>query len=152
MTESPGKKFERKFAESLKRLPGQYMRIYDGGGQIIRRVWGDFFYFNKAGHVYLIECKSTQEASFRLRNIRDTQVNDLLKFDGIAKNTHSLVAIHLDRDDTCTLLTIGKYIQLARQYIDKKASIPAEAIKANGTHCHRITGGWNLEILKGAPQ
>ena len=88
----PGKRFERKFRESLSRLPGLHVRIIDGGDRLKERMPADFWYFPKRGGAVLIECKATRGKS--IRHDRVTQLDALLDFDAVSDTTASLIAVN----------------------------------------------------------
>lgn len=155
-----GKRFEHNFGQSLRKIaPGasvdmsRAMRIEDGGKVGKNRQWGDFFFFDEDGTVWLIECKATKEKSFPIVNLRKEQMAALKTFDGWHENFRSVVAINFygenlrERND-CILVSYHVYENLVRTALEgKRASIPFAWLQEGGKLQAKASGGlWTLDF------
>lgn len=146
----PGKRFERKFKESLELLGGFAHRIEDGGRYSLNDQPGDFYYFSPDGIANLIECKATREKSFPFKLLRDSQVASLLAFERVSRSTRSWVAVNyygknVAKDNRCFLVPINGYVQYAAACGRK--SLPVFAAGEIGTECPKVKGNiWALPL------
>lgn len=112
---NPGKRFEGKFHESIKHLPGASMRIMDGGRYAPIQQWGDFFYF-APDDTFLFECKATHLTRFPHDKIQDHQIKKLKGFSDLSRNRHSIIVINFYGEDIrkkndCVLIDIDAYLK-----------------------------------------
>ena len=153
--ENPGKRFERKFKQSLD-LRGYALRIQDkcflgfNGRLLSEPGEGDFWYFASTGDAYLIECKATKGHRFPLSKLRDEQEESLAEFDRVAHSTHGMVALNyygedVRKDNRCVLVPIGAYRR--HKHTSGRKSLTVEEAVRLGTECPRIKGNiWELPI------
>ena len=133
-----GKRFEARFAKSLKQLPGAMMRIEDGGERAKNYQFGDFFYWDYGGNSWLIECKATNRASFPIAQLRIEQMAKLKLYDGLGHGRHSVIAINFYRDpireyNECLLIAWPLYEMLYQKALEKdRASIPRSWLERFG--------------------
>lgn len=148
MTVNPGKLFESRFKTCLNRLPGASMRIEDGGATGRNRQWGDFFYWDEFDETYLFECKATKLNSFELRKLAKHQLDDLLMFDCLRSNHHSVLAFNFYQDSSmtnnhCILVDIHAFVNWALQ--TDRASLPMAEAMEIGVLCNVVDKHWELE-------
>lgn len=135
---NPGKRFEAKFHESLRRLPGVSMRIYDGGQYAKIQQMGDFLYWDFFGHTWLFECKATKEKSFPIAKLKDHQLEGLLQFDSLHESNHGIIAINfygenVREKNNCYLVTATRYQHELENL--GRSSFPEEMISEMGILC-----------------
>lgn len=146
----PGKRFERKFGESLGLLNGIAYRIEDGGMYSFNDQPGDFYYFSPDGTSHLIECKATKEKSFSFRLVREGQIASLLAFESVSRSTRSWVAVNfygenVAKDNRCFLIPIEKYVRYVATC--ERKSLPIAVAGGIGTECPKIKGNiWALPL------
>lgn len=148
MTVNPGKLFESRFKTCLNRLPGASMRIEDGGKEGRSRQWGDFFYWNEFEETFLFECKATKLNRFELRKLAKHQLDDLLMFDCLRSDHHSVLAFNFYKDSTmtnniCVLVDVHDYV--AWKEGTNRASLPMAEAMEIGVLCKVVDKHWDLE-------
>lgn len=148
-----GKRFEQRFASALHELPGASMRIEDGGAVAKNYQYGDFFYFADDGNTYLIECKATRLPSFEVRNLRETQIAMLTRWQETHPQTrHAVIAINFygdnyRKENDCLLVTLDAYKQLhARAREAGRASIPRVWLEHVGRTQAHTREAWALDF------
>lgn len=153
---NPGKRFEDKFRRSLELRDGLPMRLQDkcflgrDGRLLSEPSEGDFLFFGRDGHAYLIECKATGVARFPFDKLKEKQERSLLDFDAVADNCHGLVALNfygsdIRKDNRCFLVGIRDYLEYKRACGRK--SMPLSAAEEVCTECPRIKGAvWELPV------
>lgn len=147
---NPGKRFERKFRESLRALPGLHLRIIDGGDRLKERMPADFWYFPKRGGAVLIECKATRGKS--IRHDRVTQLDALLEFDAVSDTTASLIAVNfygedIRRDNRCIIVPAKSFAH--HSLTSGRASLPIADALEIGWEAPRAHGNvWDLSRLE----
>lgn len=148
---NPGKRFERKFRESLSLMPGYHLRIVDGGDRLKERMPGDFWYFPASGGALLIECKAVRGRSLPLSRV--TQIDELVRFDRNSPTCKALVAVNfygedVRRDNRCLLMPAPVFAALSG---GRRRSMPLKAFEALGVEAPRVSGNvWDLSALEAA--
>lgn len=144
-----GKRFERKFRESLNLMPGWHMRIIDGGDRLRETMPADFWYFPRVGGACLIECKAVKGRSLPFSRI--TQLEELVAFDQNSESCNALVAVNfygedVRRDNRCLII---RAVALEALSHGKRKSVPVEALELIGTEAPRVKGNiWDLKALE----
>lgn len=147
--ENPGKRFERKFRESLRLLPGYSMRIVDGGDRLKERMPADFWYFPTSGGACMIECKAVRGRSLPIDRV--TQLDGLTRFERTSPDCHALVAVNfygsdIRNDNRCLLMRASTFAALCG---GKRRSVPLAAFSTLGCEAPRIRGNiWDLTELE----
>lgn len=154
---TPGKRFERKFRESLDLLPGWNARFRDnsagyggayGNAKMNQANPGDFIYLDVSGRRYLVECKATKQASFPFKDVRDEQLAELKRFEDMGPGFKGYLAINFYLGDTrlkneCVLVNIDAF--LAYRKATTRKSIPEAEAAAIGWRCLKERGNiWKL--------
>lgn len=152
---SQGKRFERDFKRSLDAV-GYALRIPDkcfagqGGRLLSEPSEGDFWFFARSGHSYLVECKATRLPSLPFANIGERQLEALARFDAVGERAHGLLALNyygpsLRAKNELYLVAIGDFIEWRRGCGRK--SLPEGEAERIGTRCQRQKGGrWGLPL------
>lgn len=144
-----GKRFEGKFHESIKHLPGASMRIEDGGKYAFTRQWGDFFFFADSGDTFLFECKATQRPSFEHRKIADHQIETLKRFNDSHKLRHGIIALNfygenIREKNDCILIGIDTYLEHLES--TDRESLSQEEALGIGVLMPRVQGNiWHVD-------
>ena len=145
---NPGKRFEKRFRESLSLLPGWSVRLQDGGGIAKTQMPGDFLYLHGGEH-WLIECKATALASLPFKNVADAQLAELSRFERKGEEFHALVAINFYDVDSirvkndCVLVGTDEF--LAFKNATTRKSIHQKDAVTMGWFCDKCKGGlWKL--------
>jgi hypothetical protein len=148
---NPGKRFERKFRESLGLLPGWHMRIIDGGDRLHETMPADFWYFPKGGGAVMVECKAVRGKS--LPASRVTQLDELVRFSRNSGTCRAIVAANfygedVRKDNRCLLMEAETFAALLG---GKRKSVPLRAFEALGVEAPKIKGNiWDLSALESA--
>lgn len=145
-TGNEGKKFEKDFQDSFKKIRIFIYRLRDAGGFgavsttnrfTITNV-ADFIAFNKynseSNHkILLLECKSTQGASLPFTNFKSHQISDLIQYQEEFEETGSYVIINFRKVDETYIVPI-EVIRKAYEeaQIGGRKSIPIEFCKEHG--------------------
>lgn len=161
MTENPGKRFERKFRESLAMLPGWHARFRDnsagfgskyGNGAMSATNPGDFIYLDSRDGMgrnrYLIECKATSQPSFPFGKISDEQLAELARFERTGRDFKAYIAINFYMGNgrlknECILVSIDQF--LAYRKGTTRKSIHEDDAARIGWRCGPAKGNiWKL--------
>ena len=140
--------FEKAFRQSLERLPGYSMRLYDNGGKPTdRTLLGDFLLSNRKGN-YAFECKSTSGTSINFRDfgkkgsgIHAEQLAELVRWERAREDNISYVALNYAGSGSCILL---KTEPLREFFKEKKSINEKEALDMGWAQRPHEDGGWTL--------
>lgn len=150
---NPGKRFERKFRESLGLLPGWHMRIIDGGDRLHETMPADFWYFPKGGGAVMVECKAVRGKS--LPASRVTQLDELVRFSRNSGTCRAIVAANfygedVRKDNRCLLMDAETFAAILG---GRRKSVPLRAFEALGVEAPKIKGNiWDLSALEPSGQ
>ena len=146
---NPGKRFERKFRESLRLLPGWHMRILDGGDRLHETMPADFWYFPKSGGALMVECKAVKGKS--LPASRVTQLDELVRFSRNSGTCRAVIAANfygedVRMDNRCLLMDAETFAAILD---GKRKSVPIRAFEDLGIEAPKIKGNiWDLSALE----
>lgn len=138
--ENPGKRFERKFRESVPE-DAFIMRIPDKTYQMGGRTYSDeseadFFAADSMG-AYLIECKATRNRSLAYSKVKEHQERALSKFDSLGDHTHGILAVEFydkggyRNPKRMFLLPISRWFEFKR-VVPSRSSMPIKAFEELG--------------------
>lgn len=144
MTKGRGKAFEAAFSKSLKAEFGEScFRIPDGDSRSKIQMPGDFIAYGAL--TWLIECKSTEEASFPFRNVQPHQVATLLRWQDSEAKRMSLIAIHYAKFGRMFLFPIESYVEEGVRLTEAgRKSMPIDSAEKVGIECRKEGGVWKL--------
>lgn len=142
--------FEKAFRQSLERLPGYSMRLYDNGGKPTdRTLLGDFLLSNESGN-FAFECKSTTGPSIGYRDIgkkgsgiHAEQLAELARWERAREDNHSFLALRYERTGTMVLLKLEPALAFFKS---KKSINEKEALDMGWAQKPHPDGGWTLWV------
>ena len=145
-----GKRFEEKFARSLRVLDGTYERVEDGGAVAKNKHTGDFEYAPVGYGVIRIECKAIKEGCrFAMARLGagepDGQLARLLDWQG--EDRKSIVAFNFWGDnyrtsDRCYLVPALMLVGV------ETSTVKEEEIAKLGTYCPKVGNIYDLGCLE----
>ncbi len=147
-----GKRFESKFHQSLKLLPGASFRLEDGGAVSKNKQLADYIYWDDGEETFAFECKATKKNAFPMCDIGNDQIRGLVEWEAMRTTFHSIVAINyygenVAIDNRCILVEIRELLRYLEQ--TGRRSIPADDAARIGWECERIKGNiWKLDPWK----
>lgn len=148
---NPGKRFERKFAESM---PGWVMRIPDKmnvyNGVVIGEETEADYLAVSGDHAYLIECKAVNRPRLEYYNVKEHQERSLAEFDAQGDHMHGLLAVEFyDKGGyrlpkRMFLLPIGEWLHFRAEA--ERSSMPIKAFEELGTECPYVKRRYEIDL------
>lgn len=146
----PGKRFERKVANSLHSLRGASMRVEDGGRYSRNRQLCDFLYWPDEGGTIAIECKAVKGTRLPLSRLGagepGSQFERLLGF--IANDRKAILAVNYygedyRHEDRCYLVPVILLLGIEGR------SLKEDEAAALGYRCPKEGDKYDMSILEG---
>jgi Holliday junction resolvase len=140
-----GKVFEHEISASLKEIAGSesyffYRRLLDSHMPGVR-VPADFLVIH-AGTPYFLECKSSKDTSFPIRNVKDTQLQDMNDAEVAGAKSYILIK-HSCRSPKVYALRVREWMKLVKG-LDRK-SVTWDMLDKKAVHLLKTEWGtWNL--------
>ena len=120
-----GKRFEQRFHNSLRALPGASMRIEDGGMYAMNRQLGDFFFWPEHPATLLFECKAERTKSFDLRRVQwgvpNGQIDRMAGWAKRSAGRFAYIALNFydhesyRKKNACYIIPLGVFESLAKR-------------------------------------